>query len=410
MTNDLFSLVKKNKLSNQTKFWGKEYEILNDPVGNMDDTALFNLQMAKLRILDKIEVGLQEANNFLKWAESEHSAGTLNSELEEKSAQWVYKRILELINSALSSSSINPTSSSLTGKKGNRIYKEGMSAETVKQKENDILLELDQLLTLINYANKGQVINQLKYRFSHNGQQDKKQYIEDKSLEAEILMLDLLAKSNSSWRTLLSGQLYNKGQQLLEDGFVFPDKNVSFGQSLSLQINIKGNTNKESREVSSLDEFFQLYEQFSGNYTITLSNELYDKLQEISILTAQSKSGVGLQSLLNATQERNSTSLNELGSTSALRALMKLYRMDWIDSGEESKSLNTIANYCLSRSITLTNITKNSIYFTRDGFITASRWMDLYKQMLKFNPTINKVHNNLLDKSNPYIFTSVGKD
>ena len=52
MTNDLFSLVKVNKLTNQTKFWGEEYEILNNPAGNVDDNVLFNLQMARLRILE----------------------------------------------------------------------------------------------------------------------------------------------------------------------------------------------------------------------------------------------------------------------------------------------------------------------------------------------------------------------
>lgn len=410
MINDLFSLVKVNKLTNQTKFWGKEYEILNNPAGNVNDSALFNLQMARLSVLENTQMDLQMANSFLAWAQAEGSAGLLSAELEEKSAQWVYKRILELINSAFFSSDINPTSSSLTGESGNKVYKEGMSASTIKQKQNDILSELDQLLTLINYANRGQVIDRLRHKFKSSGKADKQQYIQDKSLEAEKLMLDLLARSNSSWRTLLSGQLYHKGQQLLEDGFVFSDKNISFGQELKMSISTVGSSNKESHGISSLNEFFQLYEQFAGNYTIELSDELYDKLQEVSILSAQAKSGIGLQSLLNSTVSRNATSLNELGGTPSLRALMKLYRLDWIESNQESETLNTIANYCLSKSIALTNITKNSIYFTRDGFITATKWMDTYKQMLKFNPAIKKVNNNLLDKANPYIFTSVGKE
>ena len=409
MTNDLFSLVKVNKLTNQTKFWGEEYEILNNPAGNVDDNVLFNLQMARLRILENTQMDLQAANSFLTWAQTEGSAGLLSEELEEKSAQWVYKRILELVNSAFFSSDINPTNSSLTGESGNKIYKESMSASTIKQKQSDILSELDQLLTLINYANKGQVVDRLRHKFKSSGKADKQQYIQDKSLEAEKLMLDLLVKSNSSWRTLLSGQLYHRGQQLIEDGFVFANKNISFGQELKMSISTVGSSNKESRGVSSLNEFFQLYEQFAGNYTIELSDELYDKLQEVSILSAQAKSGIGLQSLLNSTVSRNATSLNELGGTPSLRALMKLYRLDWIESNQESETLNTIANYCLSKSIALTNITKNSIYFTRDGFITATKWMDTYKQMLKFNPVIKKVSNNLLDKANPYIFTSVGK-
>ena len=411
MINDLFTLVKVSKITTQTKFWGSEYEILNNPEENVEDKALFNLQIARLEVLEKKSSDLQAANSFLKWVQQEGSAGTLHSELKDKSAQQVYQRILQLINSAFFSSGINPASSSLTtGTDGKKIYKTGMSAQTIKDKQSDILSELDYLLTLINYANKGQVIERLEHKFSTSGKAEKEQYIQNKALEAENLMMDLLARSNPSWRTLLSGQLYNKGQQLIEDGFVLPQENIFLGQGLTMQISATGGPGKETHSVSSLNDFFQLYEQFAGNYTIELSDELYDKLQEISIMTAQAKSGVGLQSLLNTTTGRNSISLGALGGTPSLRSLMKLYNLDWLDSNADSKTLNTIANYCLSKGIAMTNITRNSIYFTRDGFITAKDWMRTYQQMLKFNPSIRRVNNNLLDKANPYIFTSVGSN
>ena len=213
---------------------------------------------------------------------------------------------------------------------------------------------------------------------------------------------------NTGWKAIQTGAFYNKSQQLLEDIFAFDDigYNIEFGKNLSFTI--KQGDDTKTINVKNINDFFAEYEKLSGNYAIHLSDELYEKFQQLSVLSGQAKSGKDLQALINSrAKTRNAISLNDLGPTSSLIGLYQLYQKDWIDENNESKTLTAITNYCLSKSIALTNITGNQIYFTRDGFITATKWMELYRQMLKFNPSIAKVNNNLLDKKNPYAFVSV---
>lgn len=408
MNSDLFQLIKQNKLNSQTKFWGY-YEHLNNPAGNVSDNVLLRLQVARLRALSQHKTDLIEANSFLEWAKTETGNSTQNQDLIlDKSTQQIYSRIVQLLNSALWSSPMNPKSSSLEGSGKEAVYKDGESAATVQAKEQEIIAELDQLLQLIQSSKRGEIINTVKTRFRNgNNESGKQAYIAFKAKEAEELAIQALVSSNSNWRGLVSGQLYNKGQQLLQDGFVFPKQNVNFGSLLNVSISSTNNAKNSTKVgVGSLDEFFQLYENLSGNYSISLSDELYEKLQEISIMSVQAKSGIGAQSLLNATIERNATSLNDLGITSSLKLLMDLYKLGWVSESAESNTLSAIANYCLSKSIAFTNITKNSIYFTSEGFVTAPDWMERHQQMLKFHPNIKKVYSNLLDKKNSYIFTS----
>jgi hypothetical protein len=55
---------------------------------------------------------------------------------------------------------------------------------------------------------------------------------------------------------------------------------------------------------------------------------------------------------------------------------------DYFPSGKESKTLEALANYSLSKSIQKTTLMSNDIYFTKDGFITASKWMETYNHLL----------------------------
>ena len=412
---DLFNLVKQSKLNQQNKFWG-HYDYLNNPAGDVSDEILFKLQIAKLKILENNNTQLQNANKFLSELKKINPDQILE-QIEEFSENQIYARIMELINSGLISSELNPTNRALNKDSSGKFsggYKEGSNLETIRQEENAIINELTTLLNIINYANANQLTTNLIKAFRGGKKFGNEPagrmfstYALYKADEAENLMVHALSQ-NTGWKAIQTGAFYNKSQQLLEDIFAFDDigYNIEFGKNLSFTI--KQGDDTKTINVKNINDFFAEYEKLSGNYAIHLSDELYEKFQQLSVLSGQAKSGKDLQALINSrAKTRNAISLNDLGPTSSLIGLYQLYQKDWIDENNESKTLTAITNYCLSKSIALTNITGNQIYFTRDGFITATKWMELYRQMLKFNPSIAKVNNNLLDKKNPYAFVSV---
>ena len=45
---------------------------------------------------------------------------------------------------------------------------------------------------------------------------------------------------------------------------------------------------------------------------------------------------------------------------------------------QSSETLEALANYHLSLSIGETALSKNQVYLTADGFVTASQWMEKY--------------------------------
>ncbi len=410
---DLFNLVKQSKLTKQqNQFWGK-YEYLNKPAGEVSNEVLFRLQVSKLKILENNNIQLQNANQFLKSIQK-IDPNKITEKAMEMSENQIYARIIELVNSGLISSDLNPTNRNLKKDKNGKFvggYKDGSNKETIKSEENSIVAELANLLKLIEYADADRLTTNLYKAFQGKSKFKGKfaefsSYTQYKANEIELLMVHALMK-NEQWKSIVTGTFYNRGQQLLEDAFSFDNNvlNIEFDKGLSFTIK-QGNISEDIK-VKSLNDFFAQYEKLSGNYIISLSDELYDQFQKLSALASQAKSGKDLQALLNQSQKRNAISLNTLGPTSSLIGLYKLYEKKWIDENKSSKTLSVITNYCLSKSIALTNITGNQIYFTRDGFITASKWMELYRQMLKFNPEISKISKNLLDKAHPYIFTSV---
>lgn len=412
---DLFNLVKQSKLNQQNKFWG-HYDYLNNPAGNVDSESLFKLQVARLKILENNNIQLQNANKFLSELKKINPNQILE-QIEEFSENQIYARIMELMNSGLISSQLNPTNRALNKNSEGKFsggYREGSSLETIRQEENAIINELTTLLNIINYANADQLTTNLIQAFRGGKKFGNEPagrmfstYALYKADEAENLMVHALSQ-NTGWRAIQTGTFYNKSQQLLEDVFAFDDigYNIEFDENLSFTI--KQGNNTKVVNVKSINAFFAEYEKLTGDYAIHLSDELYEKFQQLSILSGQAKSGKDLQALINSrAKTRNAISLNDLGPTSSLIGLYQLYQKEWIDENNSSETLIAITNYCLSKSIALTNITGNQIYFTRDGFITATKWMELYHQMLKFNPSIAKVSNNLLDKKNPYAFVSV---
>ena len=348
---DLNILIKQRKINQAKKFWG-EYEYLNNPVGDVSDSILFKLQKSRLSILENQSSKLIAANEFLENVKNISYESEISERIVERGEQKIYQRIVELINSGLFSSDLNPTGSAIR----NETYEQDKESGKIQQDALKIIDELTSLLNLINYANTNQLTSNLMNAFNGKKINGYSSYAEYKAIEVEKLMTHLLTQSSTSWKALQTGQFYNKGQQLLQDAFVFDDSAFVIQFDTNLSFTIKADNRKKTVSVKSLEQFFKYYENLSGNFSIALSDELYDKFLELSIMTAQAKSGYQLQKLLNESPQRNSISLNELGPTSSLIGLMKLYNLNWIDPQKSSNSLVAITNYCLSKSIILTNI------------------------------------------------------
>lgn len=408
INNDLFELVKTEKLSNQTKFWGK-YEFLNNiPEANMDEEALFRYQISRIKILETQNPGLKKANEILNQM-NQVQPMVIQNEIVELSMNKIYIRILELLNSPFISSPSSIKGAHLEKKEGNTkyTYKEGSSKETIKRDQDSAIAELDALLEIIKYPDRVNLVSNLQRGLEGKGLKRAtgfSTYKEYKSNEAEKLMIYALSQSSPGWRAIVSGSFFNKGQQLIEDGFVFNsmDMDIKFDQNFKATIYKKNSGKGKEKLISSLKDFFELANSLNRNESISLSDELYAKLQQLSLLKAQAKSGFSVQELINKTTQRGAISLEATGASASIYGLWILYVLGWINSEKTSKSLPHIANYCLSKSIALTSLMDNDIYFTRDGFITASQWMQTYKYMLKFNPSILKISNGFLSNENPY--------
>lgn len=401
--NDLFNIVYEKKKGKHTSFWGK-YDYLNQyELESYNDSMLWRMQITRLKIKEQYSFKFDHVNEFLKEIEKV-PVQKEQEELLNMSSNAIYTRILEILNAGLFSSDLNPKNIYLDE---NKKYKDGYNAETLKKQKIKLVEELEKLSTLIESSRVDSRVKRLSYALGGLGikkRQLKDEFIDYKSYkanEAEILMVEALNR-HKGWRALQSGQLYHKGQQLLEDAFVFDANiNIDFGKKMGIKIK-----NKEF-QVQNLNEFFNLMNDLNYSESIYLSDELYEKIREISLFSAQAKSGVQLQHLLNSTAERNTISLQEISDISILEDLHTLYQSNYIDSFKSSKMLEGLTNYWLSKSIARTNISKNELYFTKDGFQTASKWMEMHKQMLKFNPALKNIQYSFFIKPHPYIFKSV---
>lgn len=410
MSGDLFQLVYEKRRKDYTSFWGK-YSYLNVySHEKMNDRALFIFQLSRLKTRESLDVNFIHVNKFLN--EILQSKPDANQEM---TLNDISIRILELLNAGLISSGLNPKNvHMIKNGNGGYSYKPGSSNDSVKADTLALIGELQLLSDMIQSSRTDARVKRLGHAIGGLGitktslNDEYENYNSYKANEAEILMVEILNKYKG-WRAIQSGQFYYNSQQLLEDAFVFDTTiNIDFGGSFTATKANKGSKKGSGStvSVSNLQEFFDLVDSLKINESLHLSDELYEKIQEIKLFAAQAKSGVGLQHLLNETKERNSISLNQIGNQKILSDLYYLYMTYWIDPEAESKTLEALANFWLSKSITSTNIIKNEIYFTKDGFVTASQWMKTYEQMLKFNPPIRKIMDSF--GTHPYVFKKVG--
>lgn len=399
-----------NLLANSNQYYGNKYKYLNNiKYSSYNDNVLFKFQLQKIKQLELISPQLAQANALINSVE-ETKIQVNNDKIEELSINQIAARIMEILNSAFWGNEAGIKKQYLQKAEHKRgwTYKPGENKETLAQGVNQAIQELTTLLEIIKYPKNAS--NKLIAGFKKginskkiNGQT----YAQFKADQAEELMMHLISQ-NSGFNSIVTGKFYNKAQQLLQDGFAFDiNQEIKFDQGLSFTIHNKNSGKDKNIKANSLNELFNEIAKINGNYSIHLSNELYDILNELSVLRAQAKSGYGVQELINSTKNRGAIALNQTDMHQALIDLYDLYTLGAINDKKDSKTLEALANYSLSKSIQKTTLMGNDIYFTKDGFITASKWMETYKYMLAFNPGLTRLSSDFLTKTNPYILRPV---
>jgi hypothetical protein len=380
--NDLFKGLIKAK-GNRKYFYG-EFSDLND-VEIPTEAEMFRIQLNNLRDLENSKsMQYQHANEFLRQA-------TLRSQnmegLEDEVSSELYARMVQLLNTGLwANIESNPTRRQAMG----QITKDQKVEEIDK-----IMLEVQQILEKIN-VNKEiskNIVESLELRLRKQSGATNKDYTNLKANQAEQLMVEALNK-NEGWQALQTGNFVDAlGQQLIEDVMTF-QKGTKLGGTFSFTV-----TNKDSKQgvnlhATSVQDLLNKISKLSDQYTVHLSAPLYDALKQASILNAQVKSGMNAQPILTRS-ERNSTSFNEIGFVCG--RLEELYNLagseKWFKTPAEqnSKDLEALANYSLSQAIAQTNLNRNQLYYTEQGFSTASQWMEQNMYMLKFNPGVTSM-------------------
>ena len=402
---DLYrGLIKQN--GRQHSFWGK-YAYLNQwDQANLSDSVLFRLQLVHLKNLEQsANKQYNAASEFIKL--SSQLLQLEEQEMDKQIGESIYSRILQLMNSAFTSSKLNP----LKNKDG-----DWATREEKNQNIDNLMLEVQSILEKIKPGEgiDQAIVQSLEDVFAHRGVKGKmKEYQQTKADYAEKLAVDALNR-NEGWKAIQTGNFVDKmGQQLIEDVMAFSKDSVNIpfaGGRLNYKIKNKIDSSISSASAGNLEDFFIQVEKLNANYTITLSDELYGALQQASILNTQVKSGMDKQPILTRAT-RNAITLEECGFSDfglwRLYTQQDSYKYFKLDRNQDSKQLNAIANYYLSKSIGKTNLAKNQLYYTELGFTTASRWMEVNKQMLKFFPAINSMALNMLTLSRQYRFRQV---
>ena len=402
---DLYrGLIKQN--GRQHSFWGK-YAYLNQwDQANLSDSVLFRLQLVHLKNLEQsANKQYNAASEFIKL--SSQLLQLEEQEMDKQIGESIYSRILQLMNSAFTSSKLNP----LKNKDG-----DWATREEKNQNIDNLMLEVRSILEKIKPGEgiDQAIVQSLEDVFAHRGVKGKmKEYQQTKADYAEKLAVDALNR-NEGWKAIQTGNFVDKmGQQLIEDVMAFSKDSVNIpfaGGKLNYKIKNKIDSSISSASAGNLEDFFTQVEKLNANYTITLSDELYSALQQASILNTQVKSGMDKQPILTRAT-RNAITLEECGFSDfglwRLYTQQDSYKYFKLDKNQDSKQLNAIANYYLSKSIGKTNLAKNQLYYTELGFTTASRWMEVNKYMLKFLPDINSMALNMLTLSRQYRFRQV---
>ena len=407
--NDFHKLLINDNSIQEYAFWGK-YKLLNSLPSqsgpNMNE-LYFKLQIQSLQVLENnnSSVKYSATNKFLtSLNEQKAKVENINGEIIEMTENEMVSRIMQIFNLGFASTGEeSPIYRRIHGSAGG-----GWKAESQAQ-ATKLIKEITELLSALNISQplSTSIVNMLETRFNNYGSQSSYEYMHEKAAMAEELLTDLLTSRGG--RTLTTGSWLSSGKQLIEDNITFLT-NIIFGSSGV--VTVTTSEGQSEFQIKSLDELFTLAESLTGNYKISIPDDMYEMIQASDNLMSQVKSGRNNQHILNVsnTGGRNTISIGEVVDYFSPIALWDLYTQpdtSQFFGGGSSLDLDGYANLALSKGIALTNLNKNQLYLTEKGVSTASQWMLLTRQMLKFKTNASQLNNNFMSEKRPYYFVEI---
>lgn len=376
-------------------FWGAYVGLEDQEIPT--EQMLFNLQVQNLRGLERSSgKQYQLAHEFIE---------TANSQLVgEDTENYVYGRLLQLLNVAFQSAENNIVRN-----------EQGEYYTAIQRNElaDAVVIELHQAINALNLNDviPANLLDRIEAVLRKGFAKKRMTMAEYRALKADLaeqIMVDFLNK-NPLYRTIQTGAFQDSnGKQIIEDAMTFT-KNVHLPIAGSV-VFYDTSTGKDSgieKVFNDLQDFLTEAEKASKQgLKISLSDEFYETLQQIAALSTQAKSGATQDILNRQSTGRNAMSLADTKVFSAER-LWQLYTEapePYFEDNAQSQDLMALANYALSQAIGETTLSQNQLYYTTQGFVTASEWMEVHKRMLAFNPGVDQLTPDMLNISRPYAF------
>lgn len=414
---------------------GKFYnaEVNGDPtpysiVNAWDNYSDTKIRLYQIQQLKKLEAGSGiYSGQYKEVSEFINNANRCLGELEgsqEEGISRIFERAFNALNALIFSSENSITKGSFyTDIKG----KEHSSSEKLKQDFDQNLIELQNCLIKLENINQGDnkipvyILKDIQklLRISKTGKfyiasgKTLRDYIEKKWKFAEDLT-EAAINTNPKLKALRLDKLFADGQYSITDVFAFNQDTLgtaNLGNGIQMKIKSDGGKKVRTKTAYTIQDFLNIYDGLKTKETIHISLEDEEVLRQASAFAAQTKSGIKQQSILSEAK-RNSILLGGGGlefTDTPLWNLFNSYHFYFSkgqNDSKESQVLNNYFNYALGTYIDRTVLTKNQIYATASGFVTASEWMEKTNKMLKVNSAITKISKTLPLEKVPYNFHS----
>ena len=414
MNNDLFQGLMDTSILSQKcqkkQFWdsktsGNKYSQLNTCT-IPDKIAIINEQIRQLKLLQENNIRYENVEKFLEKL-NKNTDNILNS-VSTYVTQDIYGYVLSLMNSGLRGSSNNPYHLAKSSADEAGFYQDDI-LNTLKELLNKLNIDGSLSLDMINTL--GQRLKVSENEFWNVQSWD---YVIKKANEGEQLAAELI-RQNSDLNAIVTGKwIDSAGKQLIEDVMAFSKSNYqeNFSQGLTFYTRIDNNSAWIPQTAMNINE---LLNKSNSSIAIKLSNELYDKLRELSSFNTQVKTtGDKRLALLNQ-NVRNSLLWENYATTKELTLLTELYKEDldtpwnWFKKPKEqySEALIALTNFALSTNIQKTNLKANELYYTSKGFTTAATWIEQTGRYLVFKPPVSYLTSNFMKNKYRYVFNNL---
>lgn len=380
----------------QPGFWdssrsGLKYSELNE-INN------YELSSQSLQRLQKRQI-----NKDPRAIQAQHILSKLQmynpKKLEKEVANKIVSRVVQILNSPFKSQSVN---------------------FTVDPRYTNAAIELEALLKQITpgLAIPPTIINRLTQGPFNKNSNDFYSYIQEKAAFFEQIAANFFTGTKTTGiNTGKWGAVSDFNRQLITDIYVFLNQSKLSGGIIPYQPS--GNFEKDLQTIASsssikinsnVQDFNKQLQKLSGtaNIRFSIEDQILNSMNQASLLRIQAKSGTN-QSLLNK-NGRNIISLQEFQDHKLnLLSLLEKEARHWLYKVRpiKSTSLDSYANYVLSKNIDKTSLVKdNNLYFTDLGFVTAAEWMEKKKKYLRFTKRVS-LNAQLLQANRSYGMYSI---